>query len=98
MVQLDTGSRVDILSQEVAVDTGKEIEPYDGRPIALMGEGEFIKPLGTLTLDWHVLWKAKTYRTTFLVLDATLSEDFDALLGRDTIGRVGFYKTSDNIW
>ncbi|KAL8795643.1 MAG: hypothetical protein Q9195_001881 [Heterodermia aff. obscurata] len=97
MVQLDTGSSVDLLSELVTSDLGKELEPYDGQVIPL-GDGEPIRPLGKVTLDWHVMGKPKTYTTTFLVLDEVSSEDFDVLLSRDTIGRIGFYKTDDKVW
>ena len=97
MVQLDTGSSVELLSQLVILDLGKDLEPYEGQVIRLDG-GEPIRPLGKVTLDWHVMGKAKTYKTTFLVLDAESSNDFDVVLSRDTIGRIGFYKIDDNVW
>ena len=97
MVQLDTGSSVDLLSQLVILDLGKDLEPYKGQGIPL-DDGEPIRPLGTVTLDWHAMGKPKTYKTTFLVLDAESSKDFDVVLGRNTIGRIGFYKTDDKVW
>lgn len=97
MVQLDTGSSVNLLSELVVADLGKSLEPYDGKVIPL-GDGEPIRPLGKVTLDWHVMGKPKTYTDTFLVLDDASSQDFDVLLSRDTIGRVGFYKTDDKVW
>ena len=97
MVQLDTGSSVNLLSELVLADLGMPLEPWDGKVIPL-GEGEPIWPLGKVTLDWHVIGKPKTYKDTFLVIDAASSEDFDVLLSRDTIGRVGFYKTDDKVW
>ena len=97
MVQLDTGSSVDLLSQLVVLDLGKDLEPCEGQVIPL-GKSEPIRPLGKVTLDWHIMGKPKTYKTTFLVLDAESSEDFDVLLSRDTIGRIGFYKTDDKVW
>ena len=97
MFQLDTGSSVNLLSQLVLLDLGMALEPYEGQLIPL-GNGERIQPLGKVNLEWHVMGKPKTYKSTFLVLDDKSSEDFDVLLGRETIGRVGFYKTDEKVW
>ena len=98
LAKLDTGSRVDLLSLDVAKDLPIKMEPYpeDGEGVAPLGEP--IRPLGILTFDWHVMTRQKTYTSTFLVLDPVSSRMFDALLGAETIEKIGFYQTNDHIW
>ena len=94
VAKLDTASAVDVLSKSVADVIGRTIDPYDGEDIAPLGDK--IKPLGQITLDWHVMNKGvRTYTTTFLVLD---TDRFDALLGEDTIAKIGFYKVNNDVW
>ena len=98
LAKLDTGSRVNLISQDVAEDLAIQMEPYpeDAEGVAPLGEP--IRPLGTLTFDWHVMARQKTYTSTFLVLDPVSSRMFDALLGAETIEQIGFYQTNDHIW
>ena len=93
IAKLDTGSRVDVVSKPVADALGMKMEPYYGKDVVPLGG--IMRPLGELTLDWHVMGKSITYTTTFLVLD---SEEFDVLLSDETIGRIGFYTVNNVIW
>lgn len=56
LAKLDTGSKVNVLSQDVAKDLSTEMEPYpeDGKVEGLAPLGEPIRPWGTLTFDWNV--------------------------------------------
>ena len=98
LLKLDTGSRVNLISQDVAEDLSMRMEPYpeDAEGVAPLGEP--IRPLGTLTFDWHVMARQKTYTSTFLVLDPVSSRMFDALLGAETIEKIGFYQTNEHVW
>ena len=93
IAKLDTGSAVNVVSKSVADALGMKMEKYYGGDVVPLG-GK-MTPLGQLTLDWHVMERAKTYTTTFLVLD---TEDFDVLLSDETIGRIGFYTVNREIW
>ena len=93
IAKLDTGSAVNVVSKPVAEALGMNMEPYYGADVVPLGGT--MRPLGQLTLDWHVMGKGKTYTTTFLVLE---SEEFDVLLSDETIGRIGFYTVNNEIW
>ena len=94
--KLDTGSKFDVISEEVIDTLGIKMGPYLGpnlRPI-----GPDVKPLGSIKLDWHVFQREKTYTTTFVVLNTNLSKGFDILLSEDTIGKVSFYNVNNSVW
>ena len=94
--KLDTGSSVDLISQKVMETLCIKMEPYRGPDLTPIGPN--IKPLGSIKLDWHVAKRKKTYTTTFVVLNASLTEGFDILLSEDTIKEVGFYKVDDSVF
>ena len=94
--KLDTGSRVNIISQKVMDTLGIKMEPYEGPDLTPIGPN--IKPLGSIKLDWHITNFKKTYTTTFVVLHTSLSEGFDILLSEETIKEVGFYKVNDDVF
>ena len=96
IAKLDTGSWFDVLSESVANDLGMKWETYDGADLAPLGPN--IKPLGQLTLDWHVIGKLKTYTTTFVILDNHTTRGFDALLSDDTIGKIGFFVVNPEVF
>lgn len=93
IAKLDTGVEVDLVSNRVANDLDMKMKPYHGEDF--MALGGRMRPLGQLTLDWHVIGKEKTYTTTFLVVEA---EEFDVLLGDKTIGEITFYNSNDDEW
>lgn len=94
--KLDTASKVDVISNQVVTSLGMAMEPYNGPSIAPLGPP--IHPVGQIELDWHVANRWKTYTTKFAVLDDSLTKDFDALLGVDTIKEIGFYKVDNSVW
>lgn len=99
MTCLDTASDVDVISQDVVETLELETEIYPGGAIKPLGPiTNSYKPERQVTLDWHVATRHKTYRTTFVVFDEEHSDEFDILLGRDTIERIGFYKRNRKIW
>ncbi|KAL9120489.1 MAG: hypothetical protein Q9187_002953 [Circinaria calcarea] len=94
--KLDTGLRVDIISQQVMDTLGIKMEPYEGPELTPIGPN--IKPLGSIKLDWHIAQRQKTYTTTFAVLDTSSSKAFDILLSENTIKEIGFYINDDSVW
>ena len=95
MAKLDTAAAVNVLSKSVADDLGVTLEPYHGPDITPLGDQK-LKPLGQVTLRWHVMQKGtRTYTTEFVVLD---TDKFDALLCEETIGEIGFYKVDKDVW
>lgn len=97
VAKLDTGSDVNVLSEDVVDHLQIELEPYKGTRIRPIGEDP-IQPKGEVTLRWHVKGKIKTYRDTFAVLDKSLSTDFDVLLCEQTIDDVGFFIKNHDVW
>ncbi len=93
---LDTCADVDAISHQVVVDLGLQPEKYTGKCIHPLG-GEY-RPEGQITLSWHVVGFHKTYTTPFLVFNDQYSKDFDVLLGRYTIKKIGFYKKNKSVW
>ena len=93
---LDTGADVDVISHQVVEDLGLQPEKYTGNCIYPLG-GEY-HPEGQVTLSWHVAGFFKTYTTPFLVFNDQYSKDFDVLLGRHTIKKIGFYEKRKGVW
>ena len=93
IAKLDSGCAVNVVSKSVAEALGMKMEKYDGIEVAPLGGT--MRPLGQLTLDWHVMGKERTYTTTFLVLD---TENFDVLLGDETIKTLDFYTVTQAVF
>ncbi|KAL8851885.1 MAG: hypothetical protein Q9221_003208 [Calogaya cf. arnoldii] len=93
---LDTGADIDVISHQVVEDLGLQTEEYTGGIIRPLGST--YQPEGQVTLSWHVSGFSKTYTTTFVVFNEKYSKDFDILLGRFTIQKIGFYKKDTNVW
>ena len=96
VAKLDTGSSVDVLSENVAGDLNMKMEEDKGSEIKPLGS--LVKPIGTLTFDWHIMGKALTYTTTFVVLPNDYSKDFDVLVGLKLIDQIGFYNENEAVW
>ncbi|KAI4262028.1 MAG: hypothetical protein L6R42_002783, partial [Xanthoria sp. 1 TBL-2021] len=97
MTCLDTCADIDVISHEVVESLKLETESYSGGAIKPFGPITY-KPERQVTLDWHVATFYKTYRTTFVVFNEEHSDEFDILLGRDTIKKIKFYKKNRGIW
>lgn len=97
VAKLDTGSEVDVISEDVIDHLQVGLKSYKGARICPLGE-EPIEPKGEVTLRWHVKDKIKTYTHTFAVLDKSLSTEFDVLLCDKTIGDVGFWIKNKCVW
>lgn len=95
--KLDTGAQVDVLSEDVVNVVGVQMKPYDGPSLNTLGK-ETIRPLGKVSLEWHISGKLKTYTTDFLVVSAVDSCYFDVLLIDKTIGEIGFYTINHDVW
>lgn len=93
MAQLDTGSKVNIISREIIDVIGKPMKDYSGPPLKPLGP--HIIPIGEIELDWHVAKYPKTYTHNFLVFD---NLPLDVLLGEKTIADVGFYKEDRGVF
>lgn len=93
---LDTGSKVNVVSQDVVNELGMTMEPYSGPDVTPIGKP--IKPIGRLRLEWHIMKRKKTYRTEFLVLRADHARSFDILLSQGEVARIGFYKINGAVW
>ncbi|KAL8950147.1 MAG: hypothetical protein Q9222_003801 [Ikaeria aurantiellina] len=93
---LDTCADVDAISHRVVQDLGLRKVPYQGPSVKPLG-GSF-QPQWQVTLDWNVAGFPRTYPTTFIVFEEDYSEEFDVLLGKDTIKAVRFYKRNNSVW
>lgn len=94
--KLDTGSDVNVISQDVVEELGMTMNPYSGPPVSPIGKS--IMPIGTVSLEWHVMKFKKTYKTDFLVFQADLTQGFDVLLGESEIKKIAFYKVNGDVW
>ncbi|KAL9035703.1 MAG: hypothetical protein Q9180_004719, partial [Flavoplaca navasiana] len=92
---LDTGVDLDVISHQVVKDLGLQTEKYEG--VAFTSLGGY-QPESQITLSWHVQNFSKMYTTTFALIDEEYSKDFDVLLGRFTIEKIGFYRKTPNVW
>ncbi|KAL8640920.1 MAG: hypothetical protein Q9226_008692, partial [Calogaya cf. arnoldii] len=99
MTCLDTCADMDAISRDVVETLKLKTESYSGGTIKPLGPPtNSFKPERQVTLDWHVATFNKTYTTTFAVFNEEHSDEFDVLLGLETIERIGFYKKNRNIW
>lgn len=96
IAKLDTASDVNVVSQDVVDELGITMNPYSGSKVTPVGEP--IMPIGTVSLEWHIATRKKTYNTEFLVFHADLTKSFDMLLSEVEIARIGFYKNNDEVW
>ena len=96
MAQLDTGSSLNVISHDVINDLKIPMDPYLG--FTLRPFNGSVWPIGQVRLEWHVQGREKTYTDIFAVLPNDFSEDFDMLLGRETIERIGFYKRNRTVF
>ncbi|KAI4133309.1 MAG: hypothetical protein LQ341_006177, partial [Variospora aurantia] len=87
---LDTGAGLDVISPKVVESLKLEKEKYQGVPVYPLGG--FYQPEWQVTYDWHIAGRFTTYTTTFAVLDDKHSGDFDVLLGKESIHKIGFWK------
>ncbi|KAI4286207.1 MAG: hypothetical protein L6R38_000103 [Xanthoria sp. 2 TBL-2021] len=92
----DTAADVNVISIKVVESLGLSKEKYEGPPLAMAMFS--YKPEWQTMFDWHVARFFKTYTTTFVVLDEKHCGDFEIMIGRDTIERIGFYKRNRNLW
>ncbi|KAL8894046.1 MAG: hypothetical protein Q9192_004675 [Flavoplaca navasiana] len=96
---LDTCSDMDVISHHVVDSLGLETEKYTGVAIKPLGPTNNIyMPERKVTIDWHVVKFHKIYTTTFAVLDEDYGDEFDIMLGLDTISKIGFIKRNNQIW
>lgn len=96
LAKLDTAAAINILNVEILERLELPMEEYHGGDISPLGDP--IRPLGQVTLDWHIKAMSKVYTTTFAVLDSQATRGFDALLGCRTIGEIGFYTVNESVW
>lgn len=96
MTILDTVAEADVISIEVVESLDLSKGKYEGPPLAMAMF--FYKPEWQTTFDWHVAKFHKVYTTAFVVLDEKHCGDFDIMIGRDTIERVGFYQRNSKVW
>ncbi|KAL8670138.1 MAG: hypothetical protein Q9168_005303 [Polycauliona sp. 1 TL-2023] len=96
---LDTQADVDVISQEVVDSLRLETDEYTGEAVRPLGPiTNMYQPARQVTLEWNVAKFHKTYTTTFVVFNKDHSDEFDLLLGRDTIRKVNFFKKNNGIW
>lgn len=93
---LDTGADLDVINHRVVESLRLQRDRYQGAAIYPLGG--FYEPEWQVTFDWHVAGFRQTYTSTLAVLDDRHSGDFDVLLGRMTIQKIGFYMTNDRVW
>ncbi|KAL8649045.1 MAG: hypothetical protein Q9226_005742 [Calogaya cf. arnoldii] len=93
---LNTGADLNVISEQTVNHLGLIKERYKGEPISI---GIFaLKPQGQTTFDWYVEGFHNTYTSTFVILDEAGSADFDVIIGRHTIERIGFYQRNPAVW
>ena len=93
VASLDTAGEVDVISMQTVESLGLPKERYEGEPIRA---GTFAyKPQWQATFHWHVAKFSKVYTSTFVVIEGAHSGDFDILIGRHTMERIGFQKSVD---
>ena len=82
--RLDSGMEDNAISEEKALETGFEIEPYTGRDI-IVGNGDTFRPVGYIELQFHFqkVQAAKTWKLRFLVIPG--DPPFDVAFGRNFI-------------
>ncbi|KAI4267411.1 MAG: hypothetical protein LQ337_008365 [Flavoplaca oasis] len=96
---LDTCSDMDVISHHVVDSLHLETEKYTGDAIRPLGPAtNSYMPERKVTIDWNVIRFPKTYTTTFAVLDEDHGDEFDILLGVDTIKKISFYKKNKKVW
>lgn len=99
VAKLDTGSKVDVMSEDVAKSLGLSIETYIGRSLQPVGpKGTALNPIGKSIINWHARGFYKTYRTEFLVLDSTCTQDFDILIGEHTIDEYNLLQDNKSVF
>lgn len=96
VAKVDTGSDVNVVSEDVVKELDMTMKPYLGRDVFSIGK--LVRPLGTVRLEWHIMKRTKTYNTEFLVFAPDMSRDFDVLLSEDEIAKVGFYINNSKVW
>lgn len=96
--KLDTGASVDLMSEAVFSSLGMSMDDWDGPPLRPFGKGDSIIPLGKVKVDWHVSQRRKTYTSDFAIFEHSLSNQFDGILGEETIEKVDFYQRNKNVW
>lgn len=97
IAKLDTGAKVDVISEDTVKRLEVGMEVYEGPNVRPVGTST-IRPIGKVKLLWHVQGRHKTRETTFQVLDKDSTQGFDVLLSEDTIEEVGFYRVNNNVW
>lgn len=94
---LDTGSDTDLIGLQVVESLGLPKEKYRGKLLCPLGSQYM--PDWQVTFDWHIpQFRQKTYTTTFAVMDEKHSGEFDVLLGRLSIQKIGFYKNNSQVF
>ncbi|KAL8715711.1 MAG: hypothetical protein Q9220_000378 [cf. Caloplaca sp. 1 TL-2023] len=93
---LDTGSSIDAISQRIVDECHLETEPYSGGMIRPCGGS--CMPLLQVSLGWKVHGKRRTFRTTFVVLEGRFGEDFDFIIGNETIKNYGFLQRNKEMY
>jgi hypothetical protein len=82
--RLDSGMEDNAISEEKALETGFEIEPYTG-PDIIVGNGDTFRPVGYIELQFHFqkVQAAKSWKLRFLVIPH--DPPFDVAFGRNFI-------------
>jgi hypothetical protein len=83
---LDTGSRVNVVSQKLVAELN--MEPwYEKSQILTLGDGQ-VATIGVVVMRWHVDGRpGKIYNTQFLVIPEGIECAFDFLIGSGWIRR-----------
>ena len=97
VAKLDTGAKVNLISQRVVKECRLTTENYDGQGLQPLGPTA-IDPIGLTTFEWHVCQRQRTYRTTFAILKDDDCGDFDIILSEKAIGEIGFYMVNHEVF
>jgi len=87
---LDTGSSPNIIRHGKAIETGYEMEPYQGLSV-IAADGRTFEPVGYVKLQWHFhnLRHERTYTVKFLIVADTLP--FDVIIGWPFIRKIKLF-------
>ncbi|RDW65827.1 retropepsin-like aspartic protease [Aspergillus mulundensis] len=91
-VLLDTSSFVDAVSDEFPRLLNVPMGEYNGGEVR-MPNGFFVKPVGTLEVNWKIYKGKRPFRTKCVVIK---DSQFDMLLGLPSIQRYGLFEEDED--
>ncbi|KAL8819251.1 MAG: hypothetical protein Q9223_002282 [Gallowayella weberi] len=88
---LDTGAEENLISEQKALDLNVRMVPYDGGVLDSISNGEPVRPIGWVTIQYGVSGRPSWYEAKFAVLEDRHCEQFQILLSAEEIEKRSFY-------